>query len=188
MSQESIKLHLGCGHKLIPGYVNVDKFGEPDVRVDLEEFPWPWEDNSVEEVLMHHVLEHLGQETDVYLGIIKELYRVCKKDAIIKITVPHPRNDNFIIDPTHVRAVTPEGLTMFSKKANQIWKENGCSNTSLAMFLDIDLEVIGTTYVPAGVWSKKWVDGEITQEELNDAGSKFNNVWEEIHIDVKVVK
>ena len=39
-------LNLGCGSQLMEGYVNVDKFGDPEVRLDLETFTWPWEDNS----------------------------------------------------------------------------------------------------------------------------------------------
>ncbi len=45
-----LRLNLGCGMKHIEGYVNVDRFGEPDVRHDLEVLPWPWPDDSVSEV------------------------------------------------------------------------------------------------------------------------------------------
>ena len=31
-----IKLNLGCGEKRLPGYLNVDKFGTPDLKHDLE--------------------------------------------------------------------------------------------------------------------------------------------------------
>src|SRR6516162_1537826 len=60
-----LKLNLGCGDKRIPGYINVDKFSNPDLKHDLETFPWPWPDDSVSEILLIHVLEHLGQETRV---------------------------------------------------------------------------------------------------------------------------
>ena len=78
-----MRLNLGCGQDKRDGWTNVDKMAaaEPDQVVDLEELPWPWPDSSVEEVAMKHVLEHLGAETDVYLGIIKELYRVCRHGA-----------------------------------------------------------------------------------------------------------
>lgn len=73
----NLRLNLGCGTKCLDGYINVDKFGNPDLCFDLETFPYPWQDNSVAEVEMHHVLEHLGQQTQIYLKIIQELYRIC---------------------------------------------------------------------------------------------------------------
>ena len=75
-----MKLNLGSGSKILKGYVNVDKFQyyNPDVVHDLEKFPYPFEDNSVDEILLSHVLEHIGQNPDVFNNIIKELYRICK--------------------------------------------------------------------------------------------------------------
>jgi predicted SAM-dependent methyltransferase len=128
-----LKLNLGCGKNLREGFVNVDKYGEPDLLHDLETFPWPWKDSSVQEVLMIHVLEHLGQRVDVYLRIIKELYRICIPDARILIVVPHFRHDSFFDDPTHVRAITPMGLMLFSQDANRTWIERGESNSPLGL-------------------------------------------------------
>jgi len=54
-----LKLNLGSGQHPQPGFVNVDKLGEPDLKCDLEVFPWPWPENSVSEILLIHVLEHL---------------------------------------------------------------------------------------------------------------------------------
>ena len=87
----NLRLNLGCGAKHLTDYVNVDKFGDPDLRFDLETFPYPWQDNSVAEIELHHVLEHLGQQTEVYLRIIQELYRICQPEARVHITVPHHR-------------------------------------------------------------------------------------------------
>jgi hypothetical protein len=94
-----LKLNLGCGKNPKPGYVNVDKYDNPDVLHDLETFPWPWKDNSVNEIRLIHVLEHLGERKEVFLNIIKELYRICVASATIHIVVPHPRHDDFINDP-----------------------------------------------------------------------------------------
>ena len=58
-------------------------------------FPWPFETSSATEILLSHVLEHLGEKRDTYLKIIQELYRVSAPDAVIKISVPHPRHDDF---------------------------------------------------------------------------------------------
>ena len=113
-----MRLNLGCGFNKSTGYVNVDssKLCAPDVLHNLEQTPWPWEDSSVDEIVMRHVLEHLGATTDVYFSVLREMYRVCRPDARITIVVPHPRHDDFLHDATHVRAVTLEGLSMFSRK------------------------------------------------------------------------
>ena len=120
----TLKLNLGCGEKRIPGYINVDKYGSPDIKHDLESFPWPWETNSVSEILLIHVLEHLGKDVEIYFGIFKEMYRICTHGAKIKIIVPHFRHQFFYDDPTHVRVVTPLGLQLFSQKLNNIVATN----------------------------------------------------------------
>jgi hypothetical protein len=56
------KLNLGCGDKILPGYVNVDvveaRAGmKPDVICDLHDLV-PFADASADEILSVHVLEH----------------------------------------------------------------------------------------------------------------------------------
>jgi hypothetical protein len=126
------KLNLGCGARKIEGFIGVDKYGTPDVRHDLEQFPWPWADSTVAAVKLIHVLEHLGRDPDVFIGIMKELYRVCAPGAKVEIVVPHPRHDNFIGDPTHVRPVTLGMMTLFDRTACEEWQRGGFANTPLA--------------------------------------------------------
>lgn len=187
MSQ-SLKLNLGCGQNSIPGYVNVDKFGQPDVLCDLEVFPWPWEDSSVDEIILNHVLEHLGETKDVFLGIMKELYRVCKPNASIKIAVPHPRHDYFINDPTHVRAVTPDVLGLFSQKNNLEWAKLGGANSPLGLYINVDFEIVQTNYVLDEPWLSQFNAGEISNTELWQSIRQFNNVVSQIEIELRVVK
>jgi len=54
-----MKLNLGCGTDYKQGWVNVDAGNvHCDVKHDIEKFPWPFEDSSVNEILMKHVFEH----------------------------------------------------------------------------------------------------------------------------------
>lgn len=182
-----IKLHLGCGNKKISGFVNVDKFPTDacDLTVDLEDLPWPWEDNSVDEIKMVHVLEHIGQSSETYLGIIKELHRVCANDAVIEIHVPHPRHDNFIGDPTHVRAITPQSLSLFNKELNDQWKAGGISAaTTLAHFMDVDLRIIECQTILDPYWMNKYTSGEVSIQEIDQAARQYNNVISEWHIKI----
>ena len=85
-----MKLNLGCGSKILEGYTNVDKFDyyKPNIVHDLEITPYPFEENSIDEIILSHVLEHIGQDPNVFNNIIKELYRICKHNSIIEIKVP----------------------------------------------------------------------------------------------------
>jgi hypothetical protein len=118
VSRPRIELNLGSGNHPLHGYVNDDRFGTPDVLHDLETFPWPWETSSVDEIVLNHVLEHLGETTEKFFGVMKELYRVAAPAATIHVVVPQPNHDDFQADPTHVRRITPRGLELFSRKKN----------------------------------------------------------------------
>jgi predicted SAM-dependent methyltransferase len=185
-----MRLNLGCGNTHIDGYLNVDKEAScnPDKIVDLEIFPWKFDDNSVEQIMMHHTLEHLGASSDVYLFIVKELYRVCKDGAIIDISVPHPRHDDFITDPTHVRVILPAQFSMFSKKQNKEWREQGFSNTPLADYLNVDFELNDVTWVVDNKWIHRLQNKEITSSELAEKAEHEYNIIKEIQIQLKVVK
>ena len=188
MAKKIKKLNLGCGSDLKDSYINVDKYGNPDKKVDLEKFPWPWKDNSIDEILMSHILEHLGQKTKIYLKIIQELYRVCKPNAKIYIRVPHPRHDTFLNDPTHVRAITPSGLALFSKKENLQWQKQGLPNTTLGLFLDIDFDLIYSTYILEKEWDEKLKTNKITEAELNNNIKLYNNIVLETQIILQAIK
>ena len=83
-----MKLNLGCGDKKMEGYVNVDVCGTPDLNYDLSCFPWPFEDNSADEVFSSHFLEHVPD----YEKTILEIHRILKPDGILHFLVPHFRN------------------------------------------------------------------------------------------------
>ena len=184
----NLKINLGCGQNPVPGYLNVDKYGEPEILWDLEQFPWPWEDNSVEEILLTHVLEHIGEETGTHIKILKELYRICRDGALVRITVPHPRHDDFMNDPTHVRVITPAGLRCFSKKKNREWAEKKLSNSPLALYHDIDFDISDILLDLDEPWLSRYRKKEITDIELDTAARQFNNVIKQVRITLKAVK
>jgi hypothetical protein len=177
-----MKLNLGCGQNKLPGYVNVDSqpAAAPDVNWDLEVMPWPWAAGEVKEVVMNHVLEHLGADPAVFIGIFRELYRVCAPGAVVKIAVPHPRHDHFLGDPTHVRVVTPEVLSLFSKKNCASWAKSGAANTPLALYADVDFELRETKFIVEPQYASK--------PNVMDLARHWNNVVQEIRMELEVVK
>lgn len=95
-----VKLDLGCGASKKDGFIGVDslKLAGVDIVHDLTVFPYPFEDDEADEIMMDNVLEHLPQP----LKVVEELYRICKKDALVTIAVPYFRSYYATIDPTHV--------------------------------------------------------------------------------------
>lgn len=94
-----MKLNLGCGNVHMDGYVNVDN--EPsaaaDKVVDLNVFPWPFPDNSADEVYCSHVLEHV----DDVLKAITEIHRVLKPDGVLRVIAPYYASPGAFYDLTH---------------------------------------------------------------------------------------
>ena len=185
-----MKLNLGCGLNRLEGFVNCDLRPEcaPDRIVDLESLPWPFASDCADEVVLSHVLEHLGQAADTYLAIIKELYRVCRDGAVVRIAVPHPRHDDFLTDPTHVRPILPEQFHMFSKRMNREWREQGYANTPLADYLGVDFEVEDVQWVPDDRWVEKLRSGAIDSAKLAEMAQHQWNILKEARITLRVRK
>ena len=185
-----MRLNLGCGHDHMDGYLNVDKEAGccPDKIQDLENFPWDFRNDSVDYIVLSHVLEHLGSTTDSYLSIMQELYRICKADAKIDVRVPHPRHDDFLTDPTHIRPILPGQFEMYSKKNNKVWREQGVANTPLGDYLNIDFEVNDVTWVPDDKWMSQLQNGKITSSELAYKADHEFNIIKEVKIQLRVIK
>ena len=186
-----MKLNMGCGNNKLVDFVNVDNSltCNPDVVLDLEVLPWPWKENSVAEVVFNHCLEHLGRDPGIFLGMFRELYRICQNEAVIKITVPHPRHDHFLNDPTHVRPISPQLLSLFSKTLNDEWKAKGASNTPLAHQLGVDFEIVPPYFIEFEEPYKTQIQrGLLSKEEWETALRERNNVAIEYRIELRVKK
>ena len=106
----------------------------------------------------------------------------------MRIEVPHPRHDDFIADPTHVRIVTPDVLGLFSTRNNQMWREIGAANSQLAAYLDVDFETVRTEHVLEPKYRERLRSGEISQERLMEMVQEHNNIVLEYRFTLQVVK
>ena len=185
-----LKLNLGAGSKKIDGYINLDKFDifNPDIVHDLEQFPYPFKNNSVDSIILSHVLEHIGQHPNIFNGIIKELYRICANHALIDIRVPHPRHDDFLGDPTHVRPITVNGLQLYDKELNEEWQKSKAANSPLALIHKVNFKIQQVRYDIDPKYSQMIKDKKITEEELQIMGGKYNNVIKQVFIQLEVIK
>lgn len=97
-----LRLNLGCGTQPEQGWCNVDAVALPGVDVvhDLDVFPWPWADGSVDRVRAFDVFEHVWHP----LEFMRECWRVLRPGGILDIHTVHWRSPNYHRDPDHKRA------------------------------------------------------------------------------------
>lgn len=185
-----MKLNLGCGLNRLSGWTNVDASPAcgPDEVVDLEATPWPWPSDSVEAALFHHSLEHMGERTATFMAIIQELYRVCRDGATIRIDAPHPRHDDFLNDPTHVRPITPQIMQLFDRAAVLQVQKLGGANTPLSLYLDVDFELARPEAVLDEPYRSQLESGVLSRNDVQALMRSQNNVVKELRMELRVHK
>lgn len=60
--EKIIKLDLACGQNKREGFTGVDIAGNPDIIHDLNVYPYPFDDNSVDEIYCSHYVEHIPHD------------------------------------------------------------------------------------------------------------------------------
>lgn len=123
-----VRLNLGCGDKILPGYVNVDvveaRAGKrPDVLCDLHDlsvFP----DNHADEIMAIHVVEHFWRwEVE---DILREWVRVLKPGGRMILECPNLVSacEEFLKDPDVYSREGKDGQrTMWVFYGDPSWKD-----------------------------------------------------------------
>lgn len=154
-------LDLACGAVKKEGYEGVDVLDLPGVDFvwDLEDFPWPWSDDSVEGVHSAHFVEHVHN----LVGFMGELWRVCKDGAEVTIEHPYQFNVRAWQDPTHVRCLNEVSFFYFDKE----WR-----GLNRAEFGLTDFEVVDVIAIPEPTWQK--ISEEMPEEFERSARNQIN--------------
>lgn len=110
-SGRPVVLNLGAGLLTRPDAVNVDIWPGPgiDQIVDLNRYPWPWLDASVDEVFCLDILEHLED----FCAAMAELHRVMRPGARLHVRGPAWDREQSYSDPTHRRMMTLETFSFW---------------------------------------------------------------------------
>lgn len=115
-----LKLDIACGQNKREGFTGVDIAPGKGVDIvhDLEVFPWPFKNNSVDEAHVSHYIEH----TSDLIAFMNELHRIMKPGAQCMIIAPYYSSMRAWQDPTHTRAISEATFLYF----NQQWlRDNG---------------------------------------------------------------
>lgn len=166
-----VKLDLACGQNKREGFTGVDfvQADGVDIVHDLFTFPWPFDDDSVEEAFCSHFFEHIpgmlrGQWMD-------ELYRVMKVGAKATVIVPHGMSVRALQDFTHAwPPVVPFTFFYFNKG----WREaNKLTHGHYDLKCDFDFQWGDAVNHP---WNMR------AEESRNFAMAHYWNVVSDLHV------
>ena len=114
-------LDIGCGSNKVPGATGFDKRSCKDVDVICDfEYGLPIKDSRIAVVYLRHVIEHVGD----LVHLMEELYRVCKKDAMVYIEAPYYSSRGAFRDPTHLHFISEDTFQYFEYPADYEVKTN----------------------------------------------------------------
>jgi len=112
-TKKLVKLDVGCGKNKKEGFIGIDKIKLDGVDIvhDLDAYPYPFDDNSVDEIHASHIIEHLKD----LCAFMDEMYRIMKPDTKLTVIAPYYSSMRAWQDPTHKRAISEVTFMYFNK-------------------------------------------------------------------------
>jgi len=108
-----VRVNLGCGINVLPGYDNYDKVHcliDDRVKfIDLEKLPLPFDDSSIDEIHMTNTFEHLHVNQHLFM---LEVHRVLKPGGFIFIRIPSWSNYVTHESPWHTKSYFDSLMTV----------------------------------------------------------------------------
>lgn len=174
---DNIDFHvdLGCGAGVKKGRIGIDRFFAPGVNIVMDlnklvvfaeagevngdaprdhqtvSYGLPFDDDSIESIVSHHCLEHIG---DGFLKLIEEIYRVLKPGGIFRAITPLFPSRAAVDDPTHVRYFTETTWEFCGGKPGEThWMESFSVPYTTARFEKVHQDV--TAMLPP---DRRWTD------------------------------
>lgn len=117
------------------GWINVDLCPTANVIHDLNETPWPFADDSVDELYSSHCIEHVACP----IMFLREVARVCKVGAVVEIRCPDACGEMAMV-AGHVSVISIDMMrhmsdlfpeTFFAGRPRRLvldWIEPGCDD------------------------------------------------------------
>lgn len=120
VAPDLVRVNLACGQRKDEGWIGVDLADVDGVDVvhDLKVYPWPFETDSIDEVVCEHFVEHLYPEE--FVDWMNELWRVLKPGARATLEMPYLTSYRAWADPFHRQFMHEAKFVYF----NAEWRHN----------------------------------------------------------------
>lgn len=159
-ARKLLKLDLGAGESKKEGFLSVDLYAKADFKVDLMKVPWPWRDESVEEVFSSHFFEHVPGPQRI--PFMDELWRILVIGGKATIITPYFSSRRAVQDPTHAWPPLCEQSYLYFNKG---WREQnklqhylGTADFDFTFAYLCDPETAGRNVESQQFWVKHYVE------------------------------
>lgn len=158
---KKVRLDVACGANCVPGFEGLDIAPLPGVKHvhNVLSFPWPFADESVDEVWCSHFIEHLpmllwtpgyanwqdalspfqktDRSVDLFLKFFDEVHRILKPGGKATFVCPQAKNDRAFQDPTHRRFIVPASFFYLDAR----WRKlNGLEHAAYGVSCDFPMD------------------------------------------------
>lgn len=134
------RLDLAGGLHPREGFDSVDIVSTPKTKyvINLLNFPWPFETESITELNCCHFIEHIpmlwvsregviklmaenATDKEMFFAFFDECYRILKPGCFFHVQVPALQTSRAFQDPTHRRFLPAESFKYLNKKVRNEW-------------------------------------------------------------------
>jgi predicted SAM-dependent methyltransferase len=156
--QRELSLNVGSGGRGLPNWVNIDlaRHRDTTLRLDIRR-GLPLASNSVQRILIEHVLEHVDFRSDIP-RLLQEFHRVLQPDGTLRIIVPDA--ERFLI--------------AYASREPSAWRALGWDVTQLPRDIFTPMHVINHIFHQSGEHLFAY-DFETLQYALHQAGFREIN-------------
>lgn len=178
-------LDVGCGQNKMPGAIGIDFNPRTDADVihDLGVVPYPFADDEFDEIVSHHVIEHVP---DV-MALISELHRITRPGGRIRLVTPHYSNPDWPTDPTHRNHFNSYSFNCFMQ-----------DRRLFPFYTEVELKPLHTYVSLANLWRLTGIELLVNLDQRWPALRFTRKLWEhylsfimrgkELHFEFMVVK
>ncbi len=178
-------LDVGCGSNPYEGAIGMDynPRTNADVIHDLDDFPYPFEDNEFDLVVSRHVVEHVPN----VIRFMEELHRITRPGGRIRLITPHYTNPDWAGDPTHLHPLNSYSFISFLSD-KQVFE----------FYTDVEMKQISAYVSLLNLWKAFGFEFLVNLDEKYKSMRFFRRFWEQylcymirgkiLHFEFEVVK